>query len=56
MTLRTVFVAAGLCLAVSSAFAQSTPRIDTRQADQAARIEQDVYKRQAPKPAAWIAS
>lgn len=40
MTLRTLFVAAGLCLAASSAFAQSTPRIDTRQADQAARIEQ----------------
>lgn len=40
MNLRTAFVAAGLCLATSAAFAQSTARIDDRQANQAARIEQ----------------
>ena len=40
MNLRTAFVAAGLCLATSAAFAQSTPRVDDRQANQAARIEQ----------------
>ena len=40
MNFRTAFVAAGICLATSTAFAQSTARVDDRQANQAARIEQ----------------
>jgi hypothetical protein len=40
--LRTAFAAATLSAAALGAFAQTTPRIDVRQADQQARIDQGV--------------
>ncbi len=40
MNFRATLVAVGLCMATGAVFAQSTPRIDARQDNQAARIEQ----------------